>query len=110
MAAPDGRAILPVPDPAADGCAGLWPRAPGWHRVDGGDVLWVRGVDDAPGMQAAALQAGTRRLAGAGAGAQTPPPRAVPAVVWFFACLLVTALLWALHRMRRGRGGVAPIA
>ena len=110
VAAPDGRAILPVPDPAADGCAGLWPRAPGWHRVDGGDVLWVRGVDDAPGVQAAALQAATRRLAGAGARAQMPPPPAIPAVVWFFAWLLVTALLWALHRMRRGRGGVVPTA
>ncbi|WP_429927180.1 hypothetical protein [Achromobacter xylosoxidans] len=100
--APGGSVIVPMPDPAADGCAGLWPRAPGWHRIDGGGVLWVRGVDDAPGVQAASLQAETRRLAGAGTGTQPLPPPAIHPVVWFLVWLLVTALLWTLHRARRG--------
>lgn len=101
--APDGSVIVPMPDPAADGCAGLWPRAPGWHRIDGGGVLWVRGVDDAPGVQAASLQAETRRLVGGGTGTQPLPPPAIHPVVWFLVWLLVTALLWTLHRARRGR-------
>ena len=105
--APDGRATPLVPDPAAGGCAGLWPRVPGWHRIEGGGVLWVRGADDAPGLQAAAMQAATRELAGSGAdpGLQALPSPAVPPRVWFLAWLLVTALLWALHRSRRGRAG-----
>lgn len=108
---PTGKATALVPDPVAAGCAGLWPRVAGWHRIDDGGVLLVRGDREAPAMRAASLQAATRQLAATGAGAdrrslQAPAPRPI---VWFLAWLVVTAMLWALHRGRRGRGVVAPL-
>lgn len=105
---PRGGAIALVPDPSAGDCAGLWPRMAGWHRIEGGGVLFVRDENEAPGLRWASLQAATRQLASTGAnadaGALAPP--AIRPIVWFFAWLLVTALLWALHRARRGRGAV----
>ncbi|MDR6991998.1 carboxypeptidase regulatory-like domain-containing protein [Luteimonas sp. 3794] len=101
---PDGQAIAPLPDPAANGCAGLWPRVSGWHRIEDGGALFVRGAEEAPGLRMTALQGATRQLARDGAETRAPAPPAIRPIVWFLAWLLVTAMLWALHRTRRGRG------
>lgn len=106
--APDGTARVPVPDPAANGCAGIWPTVAGWHRLEQDSGSWpflVRGEDAATGLRVAALQAATRALVRASDAAPdtmtaTRPGRAWP---WLLAWLFVTAALWALGRARVGR-------
>lgn len=109
--APDGAEIPLRPDPAADGCAGLWPTAAGWHRrVDdaGAAPFRVRGADEAAGLHAAALrmdtQALVRDVASAAPGARLQPGASWP---WFLGWLLVTAVSWALGRARMGRAAVS---
>lgn len=114
--APDGATFTPVADPASDGCAGLWPTAAGWHRLEAASGDWpflVRAEAAAPGLHATALQRETRALVRTSDTAPdtmtaTRPGRAWP---WLLAWLLVTGALWALERARVGRARVpAPSA
>ncbi|MCD9005345.1 hypothetical protein LDO31_03665 [Luteimonas sp. XNQY3] len=106
--APDGTTSAPVPDPAANGCAGIWPGVAGWHRLEDASGSWpflVRAEDAASGLHIASLQTATRVLVRASdtrpdTMAATRPGRAWP---WLLAWLCVTAALWALGRARVGR-------
>lgn len=106
--APDGTTSAPVPDPAADGCAGIWPTVAGWHRIESASGSWpvlVRAEDAAVGLHIAALQRATQALVRASdttpdTMTATRPGRAWP---WLLAWLCVTAALWASGRARAGR-------
>lgn len=106
--APDGTTRVPVPDPAANGCAGIWPTVAGWHRLEqasGSRPFLVRAEDAAAGLHVAALQRATRALvrtadAAPETATATRPGRAWP---WLLAWLLVTGALWTLGRARVGR-------
>lgn len=106
--APDGATIAPVPDPPANGCAGIWPTVAGWHRIESGAGSWpflVRADGAAAGLHIAALQSATQTLvrttdATPDTMTATRPGRAWP---WLLAWLCVTAALWALGRARIGR-------
>lgn len=106
--APDGHVMTPLADPAAAGCAGFWPKAAGWHRIEqpsGVRPLPVRATDEAPGLHAASVQAATRarvRADEASARAISMPWPRGP-WPWALAWLCVTAALWALGRARAGR-------
>ncbi|KLJ00349.1 hypothetical protein [Luteimonas sp. FCS-9] len=107
----DGRAVPLLRDPVAGGCTGLWPDAPGWHRIVDAGRSWplpVRAADDAPGLQAARLQAATRALVREAPGA-APAQASVPGPSWPWALawLLATTALWALGRARLGRARVS---
>jgi len=109
--APDGTTSTPVPDPAANGCAGIWPTVAGWHRIESGAGDWpflVRADGAAVGLHVAALQSATRALVRASDATPdtmtaTRPGRVWP---WLLAWLCVTAALWALGRARAGRNRV----
>ncbi len=114
--APDGTTIAPIPDPTANGCAGIWPTVAGWHRIDTAAGSWpvlVRAEGDAAGLHVAALQRATQALVRAsdatvGTMQATRPGRAWP---WLLAWLCVIAALWSLGRARVGRRRVpAPFA
>lgn len=106
--APDGTTSAPMPDPAANGCAGIWPRVAGWHRIEEAAGSWpflVRAEGAAAGLHMASLQSATQALVRASDTAPdtmpaTRPGRAWP---WLLAWLCVTAALWALGRARMGR-------
>lgn len=105
--APDGAAVVPLPDPAADGCAAFWPRVPGWHRLRQGDhirAFHVAAVDAAPGLHAAQLQAATAALVrDAGeAGAPAVVRRRGASWPWCLGLLVALAALWSLERGRWG--------
>jgi hypothetical protein len=110
--APDGTTIAPVPDPAANGCAGIWPTVAGWHRIEAASGSWpflVRAEGAAAGLHVASLQSATQALVRAtdatpGTMTATRPGRTWP---WLLAWLCVTAALWALGRARVGRTQVS---
>lgn len=109
--APDGASTRLLPDPAADDCAGYWPRLPGWHALLQGDEtrpFHVRSPDAAPGLRATALREATQRHVGGApprseTGAQAGPPRRGASWPWFLAWLAAAAALWWLERSRLGR-------
>jgi len=106
--APDGATSAPVPDPAANGCAGIWPSVAGWHRVEAASGSWpflVHAEKTALGLHVASLQSATHALVRASDTTRHTitakrPGRAWP---WLLAWLCVTAALWALGRARVGR-------
>lgn len=72
----DGTRTHPLHDPAAGGCAAVWPARSGWYRVGEGGaapLLYVHPAEALPGLAAQARQEATLRLARAKA--TTPRPR-----------------------------------
>lgn len=106
---PDGRVTALLPDPAAGGCAGFWPRAAGWHdlRAAGQSVpFYVWPADQLRGVRASVAGAATRALAGPATGEDARAGSAPgPAWPWFLGWLAVSALLWWFERSRVGRAG-----
>lgn len=113
---PAGATTTLLADPAAQGCAGFWPRVSGWHSVTSGGKAWRFHVG-MPGRamvaaetRAAMLQLQARPASPPGAtndeGARGPswPP--------FAGWLLVSTLLWWLERRRtrRDETGAGPDA
>ena len=101
VTAPDGANTPLVPDPAAAGCAGYWPQAPGWHRL-GTQPFYVQPAAALPHQRAAIRRDATMTLVGERAGAATPSPvTPQPSWRWFLAFLATAGLLWWLERRRR---------
>jgi hypothetical protein len=100
--APDRTATALIADPAAQGCAGYWPRSAGWHRV-AGRPLYVHPADALPQVRAAMRREATLALVGDRAAAAAPPPVSGPAPSWrwFLAFLALAGLSWWLERRRR---------
>ena len=100
--APDGRVVPLIADPAAGGCAGYWPAAPGWHRV-ADRPLYVYPADALPHVRATMRRDATLALVGdrtAPAAARMPASPA-PSWRWFLVFLAAATLLWWLERRRR---------
>jgi hypothetical protein len=111
---PDGAVTTLIPDPAAGGCAGLWPAASGWHllRTTGANnaeqvsPIYVQPADRLPGVKAARDRDATMMLGRATAtAATTGEGRTVPGPSWpwLLAWLLVGAGLWGFERSNLGR-------
>lgn len=102
---PEGQDTPLLPDAAAGGCAGFWPRGAGWHtlRQDAALPFYVYPASALPGIRAAERQAATLAL-GQGATGVRPPralSRPVPSWPWWIAFLVVAAGLWWLERAGR---------
>lgn len=120
ITAPDGARIRPVVDPASgpQRCAGVWPRVPGWHRLQHGDAtraFHVAAIDADPALRRAELREATGQLASshAIASGSRPPPAAGttvagPAWPWFLAWLLFAGLAWWFERSRLGLSAAVP--
>ena len=127
--APDGMQTPVRVDPAAgaQGCAAYWPSAPGWHLLtmqadqrgqEAQDTQWyfhVRAVGEAPGIEAAALQEATLRLAaGTDADGRTQVAgttvRRGSSWPWFLAWLAASGLLWWLERRRAAAPASATVS
>lgn len=126
----DGIPLHPLPDPAA-GCAAVWPRISGWHRLGDGAAtpgLYVHAAEALPGLAARARREATLRLATSAANrspnapeADTPPVTGSGDVFigvsgtirpgtrwpWFLAWLLAAGLLWRVERGGRGNQAAA---
>lgn len=106
---PAGATTNLLADPAAPGCAGFWPRLPGWHSVISGGKAWPFHIGT-PGraLIAAETRAATLQLE---ARLQSPPGATSdvgargPSWPWFAGWLLVSALLWWLERRRIRKAG-----
>jgi hypothetical protein len=103
---PAGESMTLATDPRRPGCAALWPREPGWHRLEAVDAdaqwLFVRGENDAPALAAAERIEATRLIAALstpdGETRATPTPG--PRWPWWLAWLAAATLLGALERRR----------
>lgn len=100
--APDGTTIPLLVDPSARGCAGYWPRLPGWHRI-AGVLRYVHAANALPQVRAAERRDATLALVGdravAIAAGQGGDP--APSWRWFLLFLAVAAVTWWLERRRR---------
>ncbi len=126
LVAADGTRLHPLADPAATGCAAVWPARNGWHRLgdgEGAPMLYVRPADALPGLVARERRDATLRLSAGsterrseGADGIAPLPvadaapindvaaRTAPRWPWFIAWLLASGLLWWLERGGRRIG------
>lgn len=105
-----GAAISPPQGPpvsliVVDACSAYWPGSPGWHRIRSQgrtQSLYVRPLDDAPGLRQARDQRATEQLAATPARPSAPTLVPVPMSRWpfFLAWLLASAALWAWERRR----------
>ena len=111
--APDGAVTTLIPDPAAGGCAGLWPATSGWHLLrtsgpNGAELVsafYVQPADRLGGIKAArdrdaTLMLGRTPVTASEAEGRTQPGPAWP---WLLAWLLVGAGLWWFERSNLGR-------
>jgi hypothetical protein len=104
---PDGRedALLPDPNSTAGDCAAWWPALAGWQQIRSGDArleVYVRADKELPGVLAQSLRDETARLVSPGrASASLNQSVPGPRWPWVLACLLASALGWALERKRR---------
>lgn len=108
--APAGHAptqLLIDPATGSARCAGFWPATAGWHTLRNGEgsaAFFVRGAGELPGVAARQLREATSLLTlgatGSANARATAPGSRWP---WFFAWLLVSAMLWWLERSRLGR-------
>ena len=121
---PDGARMHPQADPAAGGCAAVWPQREGWYRAgdtDAARMLYVHAADALPGIAARERRDATLLLSGAGVGAgdhagqpgafagggTATDDAALPGSVappsgsrwpWFLAWLIAAGALWWLER------------
>ncbi len=115
---PGGAVTTLIPDPAAGGCAGLWPASSGWHllRTAGANnaeqvsPIYVQLADRLPGIKAArdrdaTLMLGRTPVAAATGEGRTQPGPAWP---WLLAWLLAGAGLWWFERSNLGRAVPKP--
>lgn len=112
VVAPDGRATALLPDAAAGGCAGFWPRAAGWHVLRRGSPMpfYVYPLAALPGIRAVERRDATLALSNVAA-AQRPSQAALrpsPSWPWLIAFMVIAAGLWYCERAPWGRS-VAPI-
>lgn len=115
--APDGTTAGLLPDPAARGCAGFWPKAAGWHGVrtktaDGAEQVWsfyVYPANALAGVRATRDRDATLMLTGKTAIDTTVSGPEAPGSPWpwLAAWLAATSGLWWLERSSRGAGGGA---
>ncbi|MEA9914495.1 carboxypeptidase regulatory-like domain-containing protein [Xanthomonas campestris pv. raphani] len=103
--APDGgrHPLLPERSGSAPPCAGYWPAATGWHRLQTGTTqrwLFVRAPTDAPALYRQQLREATAALAASGSSAATPTAHPGARWPWLLAWLTVAAGLWWLERRR----------
>ncbi|WDJ89935.1 carboxypeptidase regulatory-like domain-containing protein [Xanthomonas campestris] len=106
--APDGsrHPLLPERSGSAPPCAGYWPAATGWHRLQTGTTqrwLFVRAPTDAPALYRQQLREATAALAASGssrASAATPTAHPGARWPWLLAWLTVAAGVWWLERRR----------
>lgn len=101
LAAPDNSLSTLRADPAAPGCAALWPALAGWQVRDDGSAFFV--FD--PSSAATLHRADTARATAALAQRATASPATAPGVPgrrwpWLLAFALVAGLLWWLERRR----------
>ncbi|MEH3159324.1 MAG: carboxypeptidase regulatory-like domain-containing protein [Sphingomonas taxi] len=97
---PDGVETPLVADPAADGCAGYWPRAAGWHRI-GTQPFYVWPAVALPQLRAAARREATLALVGERpVSVTTAPADPQPSWRWLLPFLAAAALLWWWERRR----------
>lgn len=109
VAAPDGRKTTLViePLPRRGNCAGFWPMAPGWHRLQSGTqwhAFYVHPAEQGAALDRQDTQTATRQLVASALPAKAPARIAVPGPHWpyFLAWLVLTCLLWWLERSRWG--------
>ncbi|QTC93315.1 carboxypeptidase regulatory-like domain-containing protein [Brevundimonas goettingensis] len=111
---PNGAAATLIPDPAAGGCAGLWPAASGWHLLRTTDArgaeqispLYVQPADRLLGIKAArdrdaTLMLGRKPTPAAASGEVRTQPG--PSWPWLLAWLLLGGGLWWFERSNLGR-------
>ncbi len=105
--APDGAVTTLLPDAAARGCAGFWPRGAGWYvvRQAAPATFYVYPAGALPGIRAIERRDATLRLAEAAPVTSTPGVelRRSSDVPWLLAFLGVAVGLWWLERARLGR-------
>lgn len=112
---PDGGEVTVRAGSGAAGCAGFWPEASGWHLLHvstpGEDEqvrpFFVQPADRLTGVRAARDRDETLMLSGTApaprnAAVQGPEISGSP-WPWFFAWLVVSAILWGLERSGLGR-------
>lgn len=97
----DGRRTALVVD--ADGCAGFWPQASGWHALSSGNARWpffVRDRDTSSSLAAAQTLRETRALVGAStsSAATSTRERSLPRWPFFLALLVAASVLWWSER------------
>jgi hypothetical protein len=111
---PDGAATVLIADPAAGGCAGVWPAASGWHLLrtagaNGAELVspvYVQPADRLAGVRAGRDRDATLMLGrSASAAATTIESRTQPGPSWpwLLAWLLVGGVLWWFERSTLGR-------
>ncbi|MGH8110273.1 MAG: hypothetical protein ACREO1_16325 [Arenimonas sp.] len=88
-------------------CAAFWPRVSGWHVVvsDANELpLYVRGQNEAPGLQANAVREATLLLTAKQADEKNTSRIPVPGSPWswFSAWFVITTVLWLLERSKIG--------
>ncbi|GAA0670318.1 hypothetical protein FHT00_000592 [Sphingomonas insulae] len=100
--APDGATTALLADPAARGCAGYWPRLPGWHRIAGG-LRYIHAAGALPQVRAAERRDATLALVGdrAASIAGARGDDHAPSWRWFLLFLAAVGLTWWLERRRR---------
>lgn len=102
--APDGKVsqLLPVSN-----CAAYWPKAPGWHQVEGGGQsrpFFVYAADALPAMRSMRNAIATEMIVSDRNHAASRSSRhSLPSWPFALAWLTVSASLWWLERTRMGR-------
>ncbi len=101
VVAPDGTRTVPVPDPAAAGCAAYWPVHAGWHRA-GVTPFYVHPAGALPALRAASRREATLALAGERRRNELASPEQDrrPSWRWFIAFLITAGALWWFERRR----------
>jgi hypothetical protein len=99
--------LLPEKQPKGKNCAGYWPQTSGWQILISGESetpFYVRSAKEALGLKANAINEATQLLAAKHSADKTTASIPAPGSPWpwFFAWLIVTALLWCLERSRLG--------
>lgn len=101
----DGVPLIVDGEAAQARCAGWWPRASGWQRLQHGErTIWryVFDAGDAPSLHRQAMMEATAQALAATASVASPAMRPVAGSrwPWWLAFVLCASLLWWLERRR----------